>query len=67
MNLFDEEFSFGLKHGRELVSDVDILLPEFESEIKKIFNDLFNPEQPFDQTGEIENCKLCSYSQICYR
>lgn len=67
LNLFDEEFSFGLKQGKDLITDVDILLPEFESGIAKIFNDLFDPKQPFDQTGDLENCRLCPYSQVCYR
>jgi ATP-dependent helicase/DNAse subunit B len=67
MNLFDEGFSFGLRMGKEVVTDVDLLLPEFEEHLIKIFNELFDPNQPFDQTGELENCKNCPYGQLCYR
>ena len=67
LNLFDDGFTFGLKVGKELVNDVDLLLPEFESHLKNLFDELFNPAQSFDQTNDLENCKLCAYSQICYR
>jgi RNAse (barnase) inhibitor barstar len=67
LNLFDEGFTFGLKAGREQLTDVEPILPEFEAHLKEIFKELFDPEKPFDQTGELENCKYCPYSQICYR
>ncbi|MBT1704126.1 PD-(D/E)XK nuclease family protein [Chryseosolibacter indicus] len=67
LNLFDEEFSFGLKAGKDQITDVDPLLPEFEERLKGVFNELFDPEKPFDQTGEFENCRLCAYGKLCYR
>ena len=67
MNLFDEGFSFGLKVGKEQITDVEILLPEFEVRLKQLFEELFNPEHTFDQTTDIDNCKYCPYGQICYR
>ncbi len=67
MNLFDEKFTFGLTLGKDLITDVDKLLPEFEDYIQKVFNELFDPSQPFDQTGELDNCKVCPYAQLCYR
>jgi CRISPR/Cas system-associated exonuclease Cas4 (RecB family) len=67
MNLFDEGFSFGLKFGKTPVTDVDVLLPEFEMRLRQLFEELFDPNSAFDQTSDTENCKLCPYSQICYR
>jgi ATP-dependent exoDNAse (exonuclease V) beta subunit len=67
LNLFDDKFTFGLKLGKEEITDADPLLPEFESLVKNVFDELFNPDKPFDQTNDLENCKLCAYSQICYR
>jgi CRISPR/Cas system-associated exonuclease Cas4 (RecB family) len=32
-----------------------------------LLEELFNPEQPFDQTTNPENCKYCPYKRICYR
>jgi CRISPR/Cas system-associated exonuclease Cas4 (RecB family) len=67
LNLFDDEFSFGLKLGRDQIDDASPLLDQFEGHVQKVFDDLFNPDQPFDQTNDLENCKLCPYGQLCYR
>jgi hypothetical protein len=67
MNLFDDKFTFGLTLGKDLITDAAALLPEFEEHTQKIFNELFDPTQPFDQTGDTENCKICAYRQLCYR
>jgi hypothetical protein len=67
MNLFDEDFTFGLKVGRDQITDVTSILPEFEAHLKALFEDLFNPDQQFDQTTDLENCKFCPYTAICYR
>jgi CRISPR/Cas system-associated exonuclease Cas4 (RecB family) len=67
MNLFDEKFTFGLTLGKDLITDADALLPEFEEHTQKIFNELFDPGQSFDQTTDSDNCKICAYRQLCYR
>ena len=67
MNVFDEGFEFGLKVGKQHVDDVTGMFPEFEQKLKELFEELYDPEQPFDQTSNTENCKYCSYSHICYR
>jgi hypothetical protein len=67
LNLFDDEFSFGLKLGKDLIHDAAPFLEEFEGRIQEVFNDLYNPDQPFDQTDDLENCKFCPYGQLCYR
>jgi hypothetical protein len=67
MNLFDDSFKFGFKMGKEFLENVDPLLPEFESHLKDLLEEIFDPGTPFDQTNELEFCKLCSYQHICYR
>jgi hypothetical protein len=67
MNLFDEGFTFGLKVGKHPVDNVAVLFPEFTERLKHLFEELFDPSQVFDQTTNIENCRYCPYSQICYR
>lgn len=67
LNLFDEDFTFGLRVGRDQLTDVTRILPEFEMHLKTLFEDLFNPDQQFDQTTDLENCKFCPYTAICYR
>ncbi|HEX8037858.1 MAG TPA: PD-(D/E)XK nuclease family protein, partial [Chryseosolibacter sp.] len=67
MNLFDDDFEFGLKVDRTPVDDVRSMFPEFEENLKALFEELYDPKQVFDQTTNTENCKLCPYRQICYR
>ncbi|MEX2232771.1 MAG: PD-(D/E)XK nuclease family protein [Cyclobacteriaceae bacterium] len=67
MNLFDEGFTFGLKVGKRTVENVENLFPEFEERLKGLFEELYDPDQPFDQTTNADNCRYCPYSQICYR
>jgi hypothetical protein len=65
--IFDDEKEFGLKLNKVLITDVREQLPEFEARLKDLLEELFDPEQPFDQTTNIENCKFCPYKRICYR
>ncbi|MBA4056616.1 MAG: PD-(D/E)XK nuclease family protein, partial [Marivirga sp.] len=67
MNLFDKNFQFGLKVGKTYVEDVDPLLGEFELHLRKLLEELFDPEVPFDQTTDTEICRFCPYEGICYR
>ncbi|WP_276365807.1 PD-(D/E)XK nuclease family protein [Chryseolinea sp. H1M3-3] len=67
MNLFDKNFKFGLKVGKNFVEDVEPLLPEFSQHLKTLVEDLYNPAVPFDQTPDLELCKFCPYQRICYR
>jgi CRISPR/Cas system-associated exonuclease Cas4 (RecB family) len=67
MNLFEDTFQFGLKIGKEYVTDVGPLLPEFEIHLKKLLEEIFNPEEKFDQTPILESCRICPYQNICYR
>ncbi|MGC1242161.1 MAG: PD-(D/E)XK nuclease family protein, partial [Chryseosolibacter sp.] len=67
MNLFDDDFAFGLRVGKQQVNDVASMFPLFEEKLKELFEELYDPDQPFDQTPNIDNCKYCAYSHICYR
>jgi hypothetical protein len=64
--LFGDE-AFGLKLNYQLLQSVNDLLPEFELELKKLLDELFNPEVSFSQTTDLDHCKNCPYQTICYR
>jgi hypothetical protein len=66
-NLFDGNFTFGLRKDREFLSDVTPLLGEFEERLNHVLNELYDPSVPFDQTTEEEICRFCPYQSICYR
>ncbi|HYI76071.1 MAG TPA: PD-(D/E)XK nuclease family protein, partial [Chryseolinea sp.] len=67
MNLFEDDFKFGLKVGKTFVDDADTLLPEFHIRLKSLLEELYDPKVPFDQTEDVELCKFCAYQGICYR
>jgi hypothetical protein len=67
VNLFNDDFRFGLTHSGEFMQDATPLLDEFESSLKSVLEEVFNPAIPFDQTTEEEVCKYCPYQRMCYR
>lgn len=67
INLFDDDFRFGLKVGKDYVHDITPLLPEFEAGLKETLEELYNPDVPFDQTLNTDICRYCPYRGICYR
>jgi hypothetical protein len=67
INLFDDDFMFGLRHGREFLRDATPLLAEFEEGIRALLEELYNPAIPFDQTTDADICSFCPYRAICYR
>jgi hypothetical protein len=66
-NLFDDDFQFGLKMNKEYLADATPLFPEFEINLKALLEEIFNPEEVFDQTDREEACKICPFTGICYR
>ena len=67
MNLFEDAFQFGFTLNRQPVTDVAPLLPEFEEHLRILLEEIFNPEEKFDQTTVLESCRICPYQNICYR
>ena len=53
------------------ISKVDIIDPDllkiFKIELESIVGSIFSISEPFDQTANIETCKLCSFNTICNR
>ncbi len=66
-NLFDDEFQFGLRMNKAYLADATPLFPEFESRLSTLLEEIFSPEEVFDQTTKEEACKICPFTGICYR
>jgi len=67
VNLFNDDFRFGLQYGGEFLLDAIPLLPEFEKSLRELLEEMYDPAVPFDQTPILENCNFCPYKRICYR
>ena len=43
------------------------MLSEFETLLQKTIADILNPENPFEQTQNADNCRYCAYRDLCGR
>ena len=67
--IFDENFAPGLQSkeiGTNAVEFISIS-DQFELLFRQLLEEIFNTSIPFEQTTLEENCKYCSYRQICRR
>ncbi|MBT7995493.1 MAG: hypothetical protein HN691_11500, partial [Bacteroidetes bacterium] len=49
------------------VDNIEILQSEFESHLKLLLQDIFNPDVSFRQTEDKKKCEYCPYKGICNR
>lgn len=71
-NVTQDDFSTHLIHKPEKnnsipVTDFNQWKEEFNNYLTACLEEIFDPEIPFFQTAEIENCKYCSFKSICGR
>lgn len=66
-NLFGDSFDFGLTMNKVRIEDVNPLMVEFKEHLTNLLGEIFNPEEDFNQTTLLENCRLCPYKNICYK
>ena len=65
--IFEEDYEPSLR-SKETVNKVVEFVSvseQFELYFRKLLEEIFNTAIPFQQTTNIENCKYCSYKQIC--
>lgn len=51
--------------GNSLLNESTLF--SFETELKKLLENLLNPDIPFVQTDDVKHCEYCPYNQICKR
>ena len=47
------------------VDNLSAMLPEFREMFDELIQEIFNPETPFSQTQNNDNCKWCAFKGIC--
>jgi len=65
--LFQEDFDFRLTLKDEPMKDARTYLPDFEQRFTSLVHEVFDMEQPFDQTEDEMTCKFCDFKGICGR
>ncbi|WP_162418101.1 PD-(D/E)XK nuclease family protein [Cyclobacterium roseum] len=71
-DVFKEDFSPYLREvlgpgKRQEVNDFADYREDFVGELTRILEEIINPGQDFDQTDDLEKCRLCPFSEICSR
>ncbi len=71
-NSIQEDFSTQLickpdNKTTKIITDFNELKDDFSKHLTICIEEIFNPEIPFFQTSEVENCKYCSFKSICNR
>jgi hypothetical protein len=66
-NLFTDDFRPNLTVDKEELTDANTILPEFESRLKQLLEEIFDPSKPFVQTEHTKSCEYCAFKGICYR
>ncbi|MEO8150674.1 MAG: PD-(D/E)XK nuclease family protein [Bacteroidia bacterium] len=60
-----------LNEGMKYINDENIFtqeqIDEYETLLKKMLSDIFNPEIAFTQTDDTNRCGYCGYKDICNR
>jgi len=67
--IFEEDFDASIRSkeiGNKAVEFVSVS-DQFEHHFRQLLEEIFNTDIPFQQTTIEENCKYCSYKQICRR
>jgi hypothetical protein len=67
INLFKEDFRFGLKQNKGYLADARPMMDDFDAGVKALLEEIFDEAVPFDQTLETAPCQYCLYRKICYR
>ncbi|MCH6232986.1 PD-(D/E)XK nuclease family protein [Cognataquiflexum rubidum] len=67
--IFKEDFNPYLKNKEQKseVQDYIEYAVEYESGLRKMLEEMYDPEVSFSQTDNLEKCKYCPYSEICGR
>ena len=65
--IYDPRFNPFLQMDKEEISDYRDFAADFESGLRGLLAEIFNPEVPFDQTEDEKKCSFCAYKEICGR
>lgn len=65
VNIFDQDFQFGIRLEEDILEDVAPLLQEFELKVKSKIEEILDEENAFRQTEDVAQCRKCEFNIIC--
>ncbi len=66
-NTAAQEYDPTLSINDEKITDISSCQKEFEEQLQKLLAEIFDPEQPFVATDDLDRCKNCAFNQLCGR
>ena len=66
-NIKNKDFSPFLKIGKEEVRDIREYYDSIEGHIRKVIEEIYNPEIPFEPDGSDTSCAVCDFKTLCGR
>ncbi|BDD05869.1 PD-(D/E)XK nuclease family protein [Aureibacter tunicatorum] len=64
---FDPRFEISQNKKNLKIEDCRSLLQEFDEQLQKLLEEIFNPRTIFKQTTKVERCQFCPYNVNCKR
>jgi CRISPR/Cas system-associated exonuclease Cas4 (RecB family) len=65
--IVDRQFDYHLKIDKKPVEDYATVSEEFQSRLKTLIEEIFNPEIPFQKVEDKTKCEYCGFKMICHR
>lgn len=62
-----KDFDPTVKCDKHPIEDISVYMKEFTEHFNAHLQSIFNPEIPFSQTENINNCKYCAFREVCNR
>lgn len=63
---FNEEFRPGIRQNDQIVKYQDVA-DDFVKSLESLLEEIFSADQVYEQTRNLNHCKLCPYNSICRR
>lgn len=64
---FDPYIKYTPKEKEKKDETIDDIMPQYRERFSALLAEIFNPDFPFEQTKEQDNCNYCAFKGICCR
>jgi CRISPR/Cas system-associated exonuclease Cas4 (RecB family) len=65
--IFNEQFDSNIYIDKTAVLNIQSIAQPFLEKLKELLSEIYNENQPFEQTADVSKCSYCAYNEICRR
>jgi hypothetical protein len=66
-NIFGDAFDPNIYIGKSPISDIKLVENDFNTNLKQLLTEIYNPNIAFERTKDLKRCENCTYKIICHR